>query len=93
MNDKEHLLNKAGILIEQGQPEEALKLLNLSVISNSEEALFLKGEICYKLQRWGDSLNYFSKFLDLYPTNDKALSYCALIQNILGFYHKDLYNP
>jgi len=55
--------------------------------------LFLKGEIYFKLQRWGDALNQFSGFLEKSPSDNRAESYCLMIQNILGFYHKDLYNP
>ena len=79
--------------LEQNRQEEALAILKPLVIENNGEAIFMTGEIYYKLQRWGEALNHFSRYLEQYPTDPKAESYCAMIQNILGFYHKDLYNP
>jgi tetratricopeptide (TPR) repeat protein len=79
--------------LEQGRPEEALKILDNLIVANNGEAIFLKGEIYFKLQKWGESLNQFSLFLEQFPDDTKAKSYCAMIHNILGFYHKDLYNP
>ncbi len=93
MIDIEAIIINAKETLERGLPEEALKILDNHPIENSCEVLFLKGEIYFKLQRWGDALNQFSGFLEKSPSDNRAESYCLMIQNILGFYHKDLYNP
>ena len=79
--------------LEQNNPEEALAILDKLSVTNNGEAIFLKGEIHYKLQNWGEALNHFSLFLEQFPSDTKAQSYCEMIQSILSFYHKDLYNP
>ncbi len=93
MPDWETLLKRAKEAFEQNRNEEALTILNEATNSDNGDAIFLKGEIYFKLQKWGEAHNQFSLFLEKYPSDLKAESYCAIIQNILGFYHKDLYNP
>lgn len=93
MGESETILNSAKEALEQNRHEEALKILEKLMIENNSDAIFMSGEIYFKLQRWGEALNQFSLFLEQYPSDPKAESYCVMIQNILGFYHKDLYNP
>jgi tetratricopeptide (TPR) repeat protein len=93
LEESEIILKRAKVALEQNRLDEAMTILNETTIANNGKAIFLKGEIFFKLQRWGEALNQFSLFLDQYPSDQKAESYCAMIQNILGFYHKDLYNP
>lgn len=93
MSELELIINEARRALEQGQPEEALVILDKLADTNNGEAVFLKGEIFFKLQKWGDALNQFSRCLEQFPTDTKSESYIVIIQNILGFYHKDLYNP
>ena len=76
-----------------GDPANALAILNTLTDVDSYEYQFLKGEILYKMQKWGDALNQFNYIIESYPEDVKAISYLSLINNILGFYHKDLYNP
>jgi len=87
------IINTAKKALAQHGPEEALAILDELSSENNGEAIFLKGEIYFKLQEWGESLNYFSLYLEQFPMNKKAKSYCIMIQDILDFYHKDLYNP
>jgi tetratricopeptide (TPR) repeat protein len=93
LGELEISIKRAKELLDQNKHEEALIILNKIAIANDGEVIFLKGEIYFKLQRWGEALNQFSLFLEQYPSDKKAESYCAMIHNILGFYHKDLYNP
>ena len=93
MGELEIIVERAKEALDQNRHEEALIILNEIAIANDGELIFLKGEIYFKLQRWGEALNQFSLYLEQYPSDKKAESYCAMIQNILGFYHKDLYNP
>jgi len=93
MGEEDSILKRAKEAIEKNKYEEALAILDKIASENNGDAIFLKGEIYFKLQQWGDALNQFSHYLDQYPSDTKAESYCILIQRILGFYHKDLYNP
>lgn len=93
MKKSEISLQTAREAFELRSPEEALEILEKLAGVPNGEMIFLKGEIYFKLQKWGESLNYFSLFLEQFPSNKKAESYCIMIQNILGFYNKDLLNP
>ncbi len=93
MMNVKRLIDKAIDALKQNQHEEALAILNHETLKNSRESIILKGEIYFKLQQWGEALNQFSACLEKFPEDKKAESYCLMIQNILGFYHKDLYNP
>ena len=93
MEEFETILVSAKEALEQNRTEDALTILNETAIANNAELIFLKGEIYFKLQRWGEALNEFSLFLEQNPSDPKAEAYCLMIQNILGFYHKDLFNP
>jgi len=93
LEEFETILKSAKEALEQNRHEEALTILDRLVIGNNSEAIFMTGEIYFKLERWGEALNHFSLYLEQYPSDQMAESYCTMIQNILGFYHKDLYNP
>ncbi|MEI6677510.1 MAG: hypothetical protein WCL21_02815 [Mariniphaga sp.] len=93
MSELELIILNAREALELNKTEEALAILCQLSVANHAEVIFLKGEIYYKLQRWGDALNQFTLFLELFPSDKKAESYCLMIQNILGFFHKDFYNP
>jgi glycerate kinase len=93
MNEMEISLKAAKKFLIQDMPEKALTILDKLPADNEGEVIFLKGEIYFKLQKWGEALNHFSLFLEQFPSDTKAKSYCIMIQDILGFYHKDLYNP
>lgn len=93
MIELEKSLNAAKEFLGQNRPDEALTILNKLSGYNDGEVIFLKGEIYFKLEKWGEALNHFSLFLEQYPTDTKAQSYCSMIRDILGFHYKDLYNP
>ena len=93
MTEIELIISDAREAFAQSKPEEALAILDKITVENCSEAIFLKGEIYFKLQKWGEALNHFMLYKDLVPSDKNAESYCIMIQNILGFFHKDLYNP
>ena len=93
MIDIENIVSQVKDALDNNNPEGALAILKIQEIENRSDVLFLKGEIYFKLERWGEALNHFSLFLEQSPSDKKAESYCLMIQNILGFYHKDLFNP
>jgi hypothetical protein len=93
MSDLEIFMALAKEALVQNRPEEALAILDKMPIENAWEAIFMKGEIYFKLQRWGEALNHFSLFHEQFPSDKRAEAYCVMIQNILDFYDKDQYNP
>ncbi len=93
MIDIEKLVYEAKTAIESGLTDEGIGILDQLVIAGHHEAFFLKGEVYFKLQQWGKALNEFSHYKELEPDDKRPDSYCLMINNILGFYHRDLYNP
>jgi hypothetical protein len=90
MND---LILKAKHTWKDGNPEQALRLLDVFSLKEDTDAHFLKGEIHYSRQEWGLALNCFRKVLHLDPSQIAAQTYVELILNILGFFHTDQFNP
>jgi hypothetical protein len=93
MNDINQLLDQARAAYNEGRLDEVLTILQDEQFKYNLQALFLKGETFYKLQKWGEALNCFSVYLEKDPLNVQVKSYIEMIQNILGFYHKDFFNP
>jgi len=87
------IFSQAKAALDDGMPDRALRILDTLSVGNTGEVLFLKGEIYFKLQKWGEALNHFSAYQEQFPDEKQAESYILMIQNILGFYHRDLYNP
>ncbi len=93
MKIQDQFLLDAQEAFEQNKMEEALQIITYQIVLESKEVLFLKGEILYKLERWGESQNTFVRILELFPQDPRATAYIKMIKNILDFYHKDLLNP
>lgn len=93
MEEQSYIISKARKSLEQGRAEDALKMLQDSNLNDNSEALFLKGEACYHLQKWGESLNYFRDYQFRNPEDQRVQVYIEMIQNILTFYHTDQFNP
>lgn len=93
MKEINQLLIRAKEAYNEGRLEEVMGILQDEEFNDNLEALFLKGDSYYKLQRWGEALNCFSVYLEKDPDNVKVKSYIQMIQNILGFHHKDFFNP
>ena len=64
--------------IEKGNRTEAVRLL--------EELLYADGKMT-------EALNKFNTVLRLNPDHRKAANYVIMINNILGYYCKDMFNP
>lgn len=82
-------------LIEEGKRGEAiLKLEELLKQSGDQEGqLLLLGELIYAEGKMAEALNKFNAVLRLNPENTKARNYVTMINNILGYYCKDMFNP
>lgn len=82
-------------LAEKGQRSEAICLLEeyLQREGVCEDDLLQLGEWLYAEGRSTEALNKFNAVLRLNPKNRKAANYVTMINNILGYYCKDLLNP
>lgn len=83
------------ILLEAGQRQEAIKKIEAYLQREGENAdlLLLLGELIYAEGRMPEALNKFNAVLRIRPDNQKARNYVVMINNILGYYCKDLFNP
>lgn len=88
-------MGKVQELLKAGRRKEAIDILEESVRENggNEELLLQLGELIYAEGRMTDALNKFNAVLRLNPDNRKAGNYVRMINNILGYYCKDLLNP
>lgn len=93
MTDSTALIEKARLSWKGERPEEALDLLENALLRENPAAIFLAGEIHYSAQNWGTALNKFRRCLQIDPNLQAAQTYVDLIQNILGFFHTDQFNP
>ena len=57
------------------------------------DLLLLLGELIYAEGRMPEALNKFNAVLRIRPDDQKARNYVVMINNILGYYCKDLFNP
>lgn len=93
MKRSEDILSDAKIAFAEGNVEEALRLVdNLTGIEDFD-LWFFRGEIYFKLQRWGNTLNCFRRAGVIAPENVQVNTYVEMINNILSFYHTDQFNP
>lgn len=52
-----------------------------------------RGKMHYGLNNWGAALNDFNRALQLDDSNAEARQYVKMVQEILEFRYKDIYNP
>ena len=73
--------------IEKGNRTEAVRLLEEWVGKHpADELLYADGKMT-------EALNKFNTVLRLNPDHRKAANYVIMINNILGYYCKDMFNP
>lgn len=86
---------KIKLLLDAGNRVEAIKMAEeyLQRQGEDEGLLLLLGELIYAEGRMPEALNRFNAVLRLNPGNRKARNYVTMINNILGYYCKDLLNP
>lgn len=82
-------------LVKDGRRPEAIRLLEerLKEKEEDEDLWLYAGELIYAEGRMADALNKFNAVLRLNPANQKARNYVTMINNILGYFCKDLLNP
>lgn len=87
--------DKIDELLKEGNKAGAVQMLEECGGANvaDEELLLLWGELLYSEGKMTDALNKFNAVVRQNPENGKARNYVTMINNILGYYCKDLLNP
>ena len=77
------------------RPASRIAALNaaLETAPDDTELLLQRGQLHYRLDEWGAALNDFNAVLRLDPTHREAQQFAEMIQEILAFRYKDIYNP
>ena len=52
-----------------------------------------RGKWHYRLNAWGDALNDFNRALAIAPGHCEARQFAGMVQEILEYRYKDIYNP
>lgn len=68
------------------QLDEALKAQ-----PDDEELHFMRAELFYKLNRYGDAMNDYMKVAELNPDNKEAAGKIDIIKTILRYHNTDIY--
>lgn len=82
-------------IVESEDQQEVIRRLKELLQQNDkdEDLLLLLGESLYAGGKMSEALNQFNALLRLNPDCRKAQNYVTMINNILGYYCKDLLNP
>lgn len=56
-------------------------------------ALVERGKLHYRMGEWGPALNDFNAALRIDDTHVEAKEFARMVQEILEFRYKDIYNP
>ena len=57
------------------------------------DLLLERGKLHYRLNEWGAALNDFNRILKIAPHHAEARQFIDMVQEILAFRYKDIYNP
>lgn len=57
----------------------------------NEELYFVRAELFYKLNRYGESMNDYRKVTELNPDNREAAGKIDLLRTILRYHNTDIY--
>ena len=89
------MIQQAQTLVAEGRRPEAIALLEAALREEPahEKAWLYLGELVYAEGRMADALNKFNTVLRLNPDNRQAANYVRMINGILGYYCKDMFNP
>jgi Tfp pilus assembly protein PilF len=88
-------IEKAIAYFEEEKAEDALVIAKKILESDADniDALLLMAKISYKLQKWGDALNFLNRALVVEPDNSIALNYKKMVMSIISYWNKDSFNP
>lgn len=82
----EALVGKAGIMLHQGKPEEAMAILRILEQDNAQkpEVLFNRGLILYEMRLYGDAANVFAEYLAIVPDDPEGYNSLGISQLGMG---------
>ena len=82
------------LILNGNDVELAIDALSEYIKNNpsSDEAYFMRGNAYRRLNDWKNAINNYCEAIELNPASPAAEAYKA-VQEILGFYNTDLYNP
>lgn len=87
-------LAKAKAMADSGEPDKGLQALKSLAESNPDDAetLYELGNAYWKVQDWKGCLDCYTKAISLDPQSPAA-EMRRMVQDIIQFYNKDMYNP
>lgn len=76
-------------------PAMRMAALNSRIAEHPEEveALLERGKLHFRMNEWGAALNDFNRVRQLDPAQTEAAQFAEMVQEILAFRYKDIYNP
>lgn len=76
-------------------PTNRMTALHTALAADPENTALLheRGQLHYRMNQWGAALNDFNAVLRLDPGHEEARQYAQMIEEILAFRYKDIYNP
>ncbi|MCL3780908.1 hypothetical protein EMN47_10995 [Prolixibacteraceae bacterium JC049] len=87
-------LKKVKDCFEQGDIQTAYEMVAAIEIEISDEnELLLCAEVCKKVQKIAEAINWYNRLLELIPDHPFAKTQVQMLNSILEFRYKDLYNP
>lgn len=82
------------LLLDNNEIERAIEALTEYIKENplSDEAYFMRGNAYRRLNDWKNAIHNYCEAIEINPDSPAAEAYRA-VQEILGFYNTELYNP
>ena len=76
-------------------PANRMAALNAALATEPDNTALLleRGQLHYRMNEWGAALNDFNAVVRLDPEHREARQFIDMIQEILAFRYKDIYNP
>ena len=76
-----------------GRGEDVSQMLDKGVDPENTALYMERGKLHYRLNEWGAALNDFNRGLQADDSHAEARQYAQMVQEILEFRYKDIYNP
>lgn len=88
-------LEEAARLIDANRLDEAKRLISGSpeLQEHAADSHFLLGKIACRKQEWGVAVNHFNQALAIDPDYPSAQAQIDMVNDILGYYTPDMFNP
>lgn len=76
-------------------PAARMAALTERLCADAENTALLleRGKLHYRFNEWGAALNDFNRVLQIDPAHAEARQFVQMVQEILAFRYKDIYNP